>query len=96
MDEKQLLYQFLGREIDSIIDNICPGLHIISGTIKNYLFNYIDPYVDIFFMGGKQLNTTAVKDYATKEVTDKIKDFVKKYEDERDTEIKRKSKPNEN
>ena len=58
---------------------------MFSGPIKTYVFNFIDPYVDLFFMGGTSLNTDAVKKFATQEVTSKINDFIDKYEKERNS-----------
>lgn len=83
MTEKEILYQYLSREIDNIIANLIPGLSMFANPVKKYVFNYIDPYVDLFFMGGDKLNTDAVRKYATQEVTTKINDFIDKFEKER-------------
>ena len=83
MSEKEILYQYLSREIDNLIANLVPGLSMFSGPVKKYVFNYIDPYVDLFFLGGERLNTDAVRKYATQEVTTKINDFIDKFEKER-------------
>lgn len=90
MDEKEIIYQFLSREIDNIIYAVCPGLNVLAAPLKKYLFAYIDPYIDLFFNDDNMLNTQIVKEYAIKETSDKIKEFVAKYENERESEINRK------
>lgn len=85
MNDKELLYQFLDREIDNAIAAYIPSFRFLAGPVKNWLFNYIDPYVDLFFMGSDKLNTTAVKKFATEEATEKINSFIKKFEDERNS-----------
>lgn len=85
MNDKEVLYQYLSREIDNLIAGLIPGLAMFSAPIKTYIFNFIDPYVDLFFMGDTKLNTDAVRKFATQEVTNKINDFIDKYEKERNS-----------
>ena len=86
MNDKEILYQFLSREIDNIIGNLFPVLNMFQAPIKNYIFNFIDPYVDLFYMGGERINTDAIKSYATQEVTTKINEFIERFEKERNSE----------
>jgi hypothetical protein len=85
MSEKDIFYQFLGREIDNMIAVYVPSLNLLSGAIKNYIFNIINPYVDLFFIGGTdsgKLNVRAAGEFAKQEVNEKIKNFIDKYEKE--------------
>jgi hypothetical protein len=85
MNEKELVRQYLSREIDNLITSLIPNLSIFSSPIKNYILNYIDPYIDLFFVGGETLNTDMVRKFTTQEVTSKINDFIDKYEKERNS-----------
>lgn len=84
MTDKDLLYQMLDREIDNFINRANPMLSLMAGPIKNFVFNFIDPYVDAF-MGGdpKGFNPKAVEGYLKEEVNEKVSNFMKKYEAEK-------------
>lgn len=85
MSEKELVRQYLSREIDNLIHSLIPNLSIFSSPIKNYILNYIDPYIDLFFTGGDSLNTDMVRKFTTKEITSKINAFIDNYEKERNS-----------
>jgi hypothetical protein len=85
MNEKELIRQYLAREIDNLVATLIPNLAIFSTPIKNYILNYLDPYIDLFFNNGESLNTDMVRKFTTQEVTNKINDFIDKYEKERNS-----------
>lgn len=85
MSERELIRQYLSREIDNLIIALIPNLSVFSAPIKNYILNYIDPYIDLFFTGGDSLNTDMVRKFTTQEVTNKINDFIDRYEKERNS-----------
>jgi hypothetical protein len=81
--EKDILYQMLSREIDNILLNFGPLVTTFSGTIKSYLFNTIDPYVDAFLSPEtNKINTKAASSFVKEEVNNKVNDFLKKFEAE--------------
>ena len=84
MTDKDILYQMLEREIDNFISNTNPLLSLMAGPIKNFIFNFIDPYVTAF-MGGdpKGLNPKVVESYVKEEVNEKVSSFMKKFEEQK-------------
>lgn len=85
MEDKEILYQILDREIDNIIGSLSPLAGVFSGTIKNSVFGYIDPYVDAFLSKSKppKLNSEAAGAFMKSEVNDKINTFMKGFEEEK-------------
>ena len=83
MNEKEILYNMIAREVDNFLGQTAPSLKVFSNIVSRYVISYIDPYVDAFFMGTDKLNTTAAKAYINKEVNDKISSFISKFEAEK-------------
>lgn len=83
MSDIDILYQFIRREIDNLIECYCPALNFISSGIKNYVINAIDPYVKLFYMGTDNFNAEAAGAYVKSELNNKINEFVKKYDAEK-------------
>ena len=73
----------LEREIRNLLNIINPALSVFSGTAAKYVINYIDPYVDAFMDDGCHIQTAAASEYVKQEVNDKIKDFMAKFNSER-------------
>lgn len=78
-NDKVILYNMLSREVDNIISGINPALGVFSNTITNYIIKYIDPYVDMFFMGTDNLNTEAAGKFISSEVDNKVQKFIKDF-----------------
>jgi hypothetical protein len=81
MNEKEIIFQMLGREIDNIVAQFGPMASMFSGSIKKFIFEFLDPYLDAF-MNPKteKINTEAVKEFTKQEVSSKVNDFMKKFE----------------
>lgn len=82
MEDKAILYQMLFREIDNLIGSN-QMLRLFSEPIKNWVVNYIDPYVNAFFMGTNTLDSEVAGTFVKEEVNNKINEFIKKFEEER-------------
>lgn len=80
MTDKEIFYSILGREIDNLLC-VNPALSFLGGSIKKWVFNYIDPYVN-FFMEGGTLKTDMATAFIQSEVNDKLKNFKQKFEEE--------------
>ena len=80
MTEKEVFYSILEREIDNLL-GINPSLAFFSRPIKNWIFEYIDPYVGLF-MEGNKLRTDMAASYVKEELSTKINNFKKKFEEE--------------
>jgi hypothetical protein len=48
MNDKELLYQMLQREIINILEGVAPQFKMFSGVVTNYVIELIDPYVTAF------------------------------------------------
>lgn len=80
MSEKDILYSLLGREIDNLM-SINPTTAFMSGVVKRWLFQYIDPYVSLF-MDGEEIQTDTATAFLEDEISQKIEKFKKKFEEE--------------
>ena len=84
MTDKELFYSVLGREIDNLL-SINPALSFLGTAIKNYVFNYIDSYIDFFMTGGK-LETDMAAAFIEDEMSKKIESFKNKFQQEKNNE----------
>ena len=82
MNEKELLYQVINREVSNLISSFNPAFRMFSSTITTYLINFIDPYVDAFTNNDGNINTKAANQFIKQEVSDKVDAFMKKFEAE--------------
>ena len=82
MNDKEILYQMLSREIDNLLGKN-QMLRLFSDPIKSWIINYIDPYVNAFFMGTTKINSEVAGTFVKEEFNNKINDFIKKFEEER-------------
>lgn len=82
MNEKELLYQVLNREISNILGRMNPAFRMFSSTIATYIINFLDPYVDAFTSPEGDINTKAAKGFIKEEVNAKVEAFMKKFEAE--------------
>lgn len=80
MTEKEIFYNILGREIDNLL-SANPSLAFFSGVVKKWVFNYIDPYVNLF-MEGDRIQTDMATAFIEDEMSNKIKKFKQKFEEE--------------
>jgi hypothetical protein len=84
MNDKELFFQILNREIDNFLGNFSPIVHMMSGSIKNYVFSFVEPYIDAFLSPqGQKLNTDAINSFVKDEVNTKVSNFLKKFEKEK-------------
>lgn len=84
MNDKEILYSMLDRYIDNILLS-SPALNVLSGPIKRFIFNYIDPYVNLFFEGDT-LQVDMASGFIKQELTDKIDDFKRLFKETKNEE----------
>ena len=82
MNEKELLYQVINREVSNLLGAFNPAFRMFSSTVSSYLINLIDPYVDAFINPDGNINTRAANKFLKQEVNEKIDTFMKKFEEE--------------
>ena len=83
--DREILNQMIDRGVKNIIECYYPQFSFLSGYVSNLLMDFIDPYLEVLTNGGT-FNTSIAKAYAKKEINDKIDDFIKTFEEERDSE----------
>ena len=88
--DRDILNQMIDRGVKNIIECYYPQFLFLSGYASNLLMDFIDPYLEVLTNGGT-FNTSIAKAYAKKEINDKIDDFIKTFEEERDSETKNRS-----
>ena len=88
--DRDILNQMIDRGVKNIIECYYPQFSFLSGYASNLLMDFIDPYLEVLTNGGT-FNTSIAKAYAKKEINDKIDDFIKTFEEERDSETKNRS-----
>jgi hypothetical protein len=82
MTDKELLYQMLQREVNSLIESAVPQFKMFSGVATNYIIELIDPYVSAFLSPDDgTLNKKAASEFLKQEASDKINKFLKDFED---------------
>lgn len=82
MNEKDLFYQVLSREVSNFLGSINPAFRMFSSTVTNYLINFIEPYVNAFTNIDGEINTKAASKFVEQEVSEKVKAFIDKFEAE--------------
>ncbi len=81
MEDKEILFQMIFREVDKILANFNPAVRLMAEPIKGFVYNFLDPYVSAFFnLGTTNINTEAASTFIQQEATNKIADFVKDFE----------------
>lgn len=83
-NDKEILYNMLGREIDNLLGYGSP-LAMFSEPIKKFIFAKIDPYVSFFFVDDK-FEVNMATDYAKEEITERLNNFKQKYNEVKDRE----------
>lgn len=87
MSDKDLLKQMLQREIVNLVEVAAPQFRMFSGMAANYVFEFIEPYVDAFLSPDDgSLNKKAASAYLKKETNEKIDKFLKEFENEQNNE----------
>lgn len=71
--DREILYSMLDREIDNLL-RINPILSVFSSTIKSYLHNFLDPYLN-FFMEGDKLQVDMATTFMKEEMINKMEEF---------------------
>jgi hypothetical protein len=87
MNEKEILYQILSREISNILVGINPTFGMFTNVATNYVINMIDPYVDAFLSKGSGINTQAAGSFIKEEINNRVDKFMQKFEAERNNDL---------
>jgi hypothetical protein len=87
MTDKEILYQMLQREVNSLINAVLPQFKMFSGTAASYIIDIIDPYVSAFLSPDDgSLNKKAAGEFLKQETNEKINKFLKDFEEKQKKE----------
>jgi hypothetical protein len=87
MNDKELLKQMLYREIVNLVESAAPQFKMFSGYAANFVYDYIEPYVDAFLSPDDgSLNKKAAGAFLKQETNEKIDKFLKDFEKEKNKE----------
>lgn len=88
MNDKEIVYNIIERYIDNLLVQLRnPLLMMVSEPLKNYLFRYLNPYIDAFTTN----NTFEIEEassFLEQEAINKIKLFKKNFKESKDENIK--------
>lgn len=76
--ELNVFYQMLDREIENIIYRVAPQLSSFSGTAKQKVHGYIEPYVQALLGSDGKVDTNTAAEFAKEEACSKIEAFKEK------------------
>lgn len=82
MNDKELLYQIIEREVSNFLGSLNPTFRLFSNSATKYIITIIDPYVSAFMNADGEINTNAASGFITEEVNEKVAKFMKKFEEE--------------
>jgi hypothetical protein len=81
MNDKELLYQMLQREIGNLIEGVAPQFKMFTGSVSKYIIELVDPYVNAFLSPDDgALNQKAAGAFLKQETSEKIDKFLKDFE----------------
>jgi hypothetical protein len=81
MTDKELLYQMLQREVNSLIEGVFPQFKMFSGVATKYIIDIVDPYISAFLSPDDgSLNKKAASEFLKQETNEKINKFLKDFE----------------
>jgi hypothetical protein len=87
MTDKDLLKQMLSREISNLIDSVAPQFRMFSGMASNYVFEFLEPYLNAFMSPDEgKINQKAAGAFLKQETNDKIDKFLKEFEKRQEKE----------
>lgn len=81
MNDKEIFYSILSREIDNLM-GVNPAMGFLSGPVKNWLFRYIDPYINLFLGTDDKLQVDVASAYIKEEISAKIDKFKQQFREE--------------
>ena len=88
MNDKEIIYNIIGRYVDNILRQIRnPLAYMMADPIKNYIYRYVEPYIDAFTTN----NTFEVEEasaYLEQEAIEKINSFKRTFKESKNENVK--------
>lgn len=87
MNDKEIIYNILGRYIDNALSRTRNPLFIMMAEpLKNYAFRAVSPYIDAF-VGEQGFEVEAASAFLKEEALDKINLFKKTFKEKQHEDI---------
>ena len=88
MNDKEIIYNIIGRYVDNILRQIRnPLAYMMADPIKNYIYRYVEPYIDAFTTNNN-FEVEEASAYLEQEAIDKINSFKRTFKESKNENVK--------
>ena len=88
MNDKEIIYNIIGRYVDNILRQIRnPLAYMMADPIKNYIYRYVEPYIDTFTTNNN-FEVEEASAYLEQEAIEKINSFKRTFKESKNENVK--------
>jgi hypothetical protein len=88
MNDKEIIYNIIGRYVDNILRQIRnPLAYMMADPIKNYIYRYVEPYIDAFTTNNN-FEVEEASAYLEQEAIEKINSFKRTFKESKNENVK--------
>lgn len=88
MNDKEIIYNIIGRYVDNILRQIRnPLAYMMADPIKNYIYRYVEPYIDAF-TANNNFEVEEASAYLEQEAIEKINSFKRTFKESKNENVK--------
>ena len=88
MNDKEIIYNIIGRYVDNILRQIRnPLAYMMADPIKNYIYRYVEPYIDAFTTNNI-FEVEEASAYLEQEAIEKINSFKRTFKESKNENVK--------
>jgi hypothetical protein len=88
MNDKEIIYNIIGRYVDNMLRQIRnPLAYMMADPIKNYIYRYVEPYIDAFTTNNN-FEVEEASAYLEQEAVEKINSFKRTFKESKNENVK--------
>ena len=88
MNDKEIIYNIIGRYVDNILLQIRnPLAYMMADPIKNYIYRYVEPYINAFTTNNN-FEVEEASAYLEQEAIEKINSFKRTFKESKNENVK--------
>ena len=88
MNDKEIIYNIIGRYVDNILRQVRnPLAYMMADPIKNYIYRYVEPYIDAFTTNNN-FEVEEASAYLEQEAIEKINSFKRTFKESKNENVK--------